>query len=62
MRGRNGAVPADFADFLLSTIAGKTAEEVENRIWVGGFSPTFVGFLSNDAVFDRNGLAASRMA
>ena len=62
MRGRNGDIPADFADFLLSTVANKTAEEVEDRIWVGGASPTFAGFLSNDAVFDRPGLAAGKMA
>ena len=62
MRGRNGDIPADFADFLLSTVANKTAEEVEDRIWVGGAAPTFAGFLSNDGVFDRAGLAAGQMA
>tara|TARA_R110000744_G_scaffold106225_4_gene202462 strand:+ start:931 stop:1947 length:1017 start_codon:yes stop_codon:yes gene_type:complete len=60
--GRNGAIPSDFATFLVSTIANKTAEEVETRIWVGGASPTIAGFLSNDAVFDRPGLAAGKMA
>lgn len=62
MRGRNGDIPADFADFLLSTVANKTAEEVEDRIWVGGASPTFAGFLSNSGTFGRTGLAASKMA
>lgn len=60
--GRNGAIPSDFATFLVSTVANKTAEELENRIWKGGASPTFKGFLSNDGVFDRTGLAASQMA
>jgi len=60
--GRNGAIPSDFASFLVSTVANKTAEEVEDRIWKGGASPTFKGFLSNDGVFDRAGLAAGQMA
>ncbi len=60
--GRNGAIPSDFASFLVSTVANKTAEEVEDRIWKGGASPTFKGFLSNDGVFDRPGLAAGQMA
>ena len=46
----------------MSTVANKTAEEVEDRIWVGGASPTFAGFLSNDGTFDRAGLAAGQMA
>ena len=48
--GRNGALPSDFATFLLSTVANKAAEEVETRIWNGGLTPNFVGFLSNDGV------------
>jgi len=62
MKGRNGAIPSDFADFLLGTVAAKTSEEVENRIWKGGTSPNFVGFLSDDGVFDRYGLADSKLA
>ena len=62
MRGRNGDIPADFADFLMSTVANKTAEEVEDRIWVGGASPTFAGFLSNSGTFGRTELAAAKMA
>ena len=60
--GRNGAIPSDFASFLVSTVANKTAEEVEDRIWKGGASPAFKGFLSNSGVFDRDGLAAGQMA
>lgn len=60
--GRNGAIPSDFASFLVSTVANKTAEEVEDRIWKGGASPSFTGFLSNDGAFDRTGLAAGQMA
>ena len=60
--GRNGAMPSDFATFLLSTVANKSASEVEDRIWNGGTSPNFVGFLSDDGVFDRLGLADSKMA
>lgn len=61
MKGRNGSIPADFADFLLTTVAGKAAEEIEDRIWVGGGSPTFAGFLSNDAEFNRAGLGAGAL-
>ncbi len=59
--GRNGAIPSDFATFLMSTVAGKTAEEIEDRIWIGGALPNFTGFLSNDAVFDRAGFGASQL-
>ena len=59
--GRNGSIPSDFATFLLSTVANKAAAEMEDRIWVGGATPTIAGFLSYDAVFDRAGLAAGQM-
>jgi len=61
MRGRNGAIPADFGDFLLSVVAGKTAEEIEDRIWIGGGSPTMAGFLSNSGTFNRAGLGAGAL-
>lgn len=59
--GRNGAIPSDFSTFLLSTVANKTAAEIEDRIWVGGATPTVSGFLSNDGVFDRPGYAQSQL-
>lgn len=63
MRGRDGAIPASFADFLMATVANKAAEEQENGIWLGiDLTADYVGFLSNDGVFDRPGLAAGKLA
>ena len=55
---RNGNLPGTFADFLLSTVAGKAGQQLENSIWKGS-SPFGVGFLSDDGTFDETGLEAS---
>jgi len=47
-----------FRNFVFATIAAKTAESVENNIWVGGKA---TGFLSNDGVFDSAGWAVGRL-
>tara|TARA_R100000231_G_scaffold7090_3_gene10101 strand:+ start:4716 stop:5708 length:993 start_codon:yes stop_codon:yes gene_type:complete len=60
---RNGNLPGTFEDFLLSTVAGKAAAQLENGIWVADASSIFgAGFLSNDGVFDQSGLNASACA
>ena len=47
-----------FRNFVFATIAAKTAESVENNIWVGG---KITGLLSNDGVFDSAGWAAGQL-
>lgn len=47
-----------FRNFVFATIAAKTAESVENNIWVGGKA---VGFLSDDGEFNSAGWAAGRL-
>ena len=60
---RNGSLPGTFEDFLLSTVAGKAGAQLENGIWVSNTAGLFgAGFLSNDGVFDQNGLNASACA
>jgi len=58
---RNGNLPGTFEDFLLSTVAGKAGEQLEEFIWTGA-APFGTGFLSDDGVFDQNGLNASPLA
>jgi len=55
---RNGNLPTTFSDFLLSSVAAKAGEQLENSIWKGS-SPFGVGFLSDDGAFDETGLEAS---
>ena len=62
MKGRDGSIPAEFGDFLMSTVANKAASEVESAIYRGGATTGFKGLLSNDGVFDAAGLGASRLA
>ena len=60
---RNGNLPQDFSDFLLTVVAEKAAAQLENLVWVGDAGAVFgVGFLSNDGVFDQAGLDASACA
>ena len=55
---RNGNLPASFEDFLLSTVAAKVGESLENSIWKG--SAVFgTGFQSNDGSLDETGADAS---
>ena len=60
---RNGNLPGTFEDFLLASVAGKAGAQLENGIWVADAGGIFgAGFLSNDGVFDQNGLNASACA
>ena len=60
---QNGDLPNSFSDFLLEVVAGQSAAQIENGIWVADASGIFgAGFLSNDGVFDQNGLNASATA
>ena len=60
---QNGDLPNSFSDFLLEVVAGQAAAQIENGIWVADASGIFgAGFLSNDGVFDQNGLNASATA
>ena len=60
---QNGDLPNSFSDFLLEVVAGQAAAQIENGIWVADASGIFgAGFLSNDGVFDQNGLNASACA
>jgi hypothetical protein len=60
---RNGNLPGTFEDFLLGAVAGKAGAQLENGIWVADAGGIFgAGFLSDDGVFDQNGLNASACA
>lgn len=53
----------EFVQFALATVAGYTAQGVENGIWQGiDLTTDVVGFLSNDATFDNDGYRASILA
>ena len=60
---RNGNLPTSFSDFVLATVAAKAGAQLENGLWVSNTAGLFgAGFLSNDGVFDQNGLNASACA
>ena len=58
---RNGNLPGTFEDFLLSTVAAKSGEQLEEFIWTGA-SPFGTGFLSDSGTFNQAGLNASALA
>ena len=57
---RDGQIPPDFAEFLLSSTAAQAATDVESLIWTGS-SPLSTGLLSDDGTFDITGVRASQM-
>ena len=60
---QNGGLPQSFEDFLLQVVAGQAAAQIENGIRVADAGGIFgAGFLSDDGVFDQNGLNASACA
>ena len=60
---RDGQIPPDFAQFLLSTVADKTGENLESLMWAGDAGSVWgLGLLSNDGVIDEAGIDASAMA
>jgi hypothetical protein len=57
---RNGDIPPEFTDFLLSVVASKAGEQLESLLWSGDSGAVFgLGFLSNDGVIDEAGIDAS---
>ena len=57
---RNGDIAQPFSDFLLSTVAAKAGESIENGIWLADTGGVYgTGFLSNDGTFDEDGADAS---
>jgi len=60
---RDGQIPPDFAEFLLASVAAKTAENLESLMWAADSSDVWgLGLLSNDGVIDEAGIDASAMA
>jgi hypothetical protein len=59
---RDGQIPPDFSEFLLATVAAKTAENLESLMWAGDSSIFTLGLLSNDGTIDEAGIDASAMA
>lgn len=57
---RNGDIPPEFTDFLLSVVASKAGEQLESFLWAGDSGAVFgLGFLSDDGVIDEAGITAS---
>jgi hypothetical protein len=60
---RDGQIPPDFAEFLLASVAAKTAENLESLMWAGDAGSVWgLGLLSNDGVIDEGGIDNSAMA
>ena len=60
---RDGQIPPDFSQFLLSTVADKTGENLESLMWAADAGAVWgTGLLSNDGVIDEAGIDASAMA
>ena len=57
---RDGDLPVEFTDFLLSTVAMKAGSHLESLIWTGA-APFGTGLLSNDGTIDEAGIDASAM-
>jgi hypothetical protein len=59
---RDGQIPPDFSQFLLSTVAAQTGENLESLMWAGDSGAVWgLGLLSNDGVIDETGIDASAM-
>lgn len=57
---RNGDLPPEFSDFLLSVVAAKAGEQLESYLWAGDSGSIFgLGLLSDDGVIDEAGITAS---
>lgn len=60
---RDGQIPPDFSEFLLASVAAKTAENLESLMWAADAGTVWgTGLLSNDGVIDETGIDASAMA
>ena len=59
---RDGQIPPDFAEFLLSSVAAKAGQNLETLLWAGDAAAIWgLGLLSNDGVIDEAGIDASAM-
>ena len=59
---RNGDIPVEFSDFLLSAVALRTGNSLENLLWSSDAGAVWgLGWLSNDGVIDEAGIDASAM-
>ena len=60
---RDGQIPPDFSQFLLSTVADKTGENLESLMWAADSGAVWgTGLLSNSGTIDEAGIDASAMA
>jgi len=60
---RDGDIPVEFTDFLVSLVAAKAGEQLETLLWRGDSGAVWgLGFLSNDGVIDEAGIDASACA
>ena len=59
---RDGQIPPDFAEFLLSSVSAKAGQNLETLLWAGDAAAIWgLGLLSNDGVIDEAGIDASAM-
>jgi hypothetical protein len=60
---RNGDIPVEFTDFLMSAVALRTGNSLESLLWAGSATGGLwnLGWLSNDGVIDEAGIDASAM-
>ena len=60
---RDGNIPPEFAEFLLSSVAAKAGQNLETLLWSGDAGAVWgLGLLSNDGAIDEAGIDASAMA
>ena len=60
---RDGNIPPEFAEFLLSSVAAKAGQNLETLLWSADAAGVWgLGLLSNDGVIDEAGIDASAMA
>lgn len=60
---RDGQIPPDFAEFLLASVAAKTAENLESLMWAADSGSVWgLGLLSNSGTINEAGIDASAMA
>ena len=60
---RDGELPPEFSDFLVSLVAAKAGEQLESLLWQADAGALWgVGFLSNDGQIDEAGINASACA
>lgn len=59
---RDGNIPPEFSEFVLSSVAAKAGQNLETLLWSGDAAAIWgLGLLSNDGVIDEAGIDASAM-